>query len=141
MFKIPKNRITFPQIVRESLYLNNVPKKSIKEVKTELTWFETPGLRGSPSIKNALIYANKSLENTMGKALKFMFSVVQPHKVDMDNVKDEVWADLSAVYYKYEDEDQKKAFREVVYEISDKIKDGRWNTIYKKLYRSEKKPT
>ena len=39
----------------------------------------------------------------------------------MSNMKDEVWLDLSRIYYKYEDTTQKQAFREVVLEMSDKI--------------------
>jgi hypothetical protein len=103
-----------------------------------MTWLETPGLRDSPLLRNALTYASKSLENTVGKAFKSIFKALQPSEVDMGSVKNEVWADLSAVYYKYEDEDQKKAFREVVFEISDKVQEGKWNSIYNKLYRAEK---
>ena len=125
-------------MVRELLYLNNVPKRSIKRVKTDMTWSETSGLRDSLVIRNAITTAGRSLGNTVGKALRFVFSPLQPCEVDMGNIKSEVWADLSAVYYKYEDEDQKKAFREVVHEISNKITEGRWNAIYKKLYRAEK---
>lgn len=104
-----------------------------------MTLFESSGLIGSSSLKNAIAYANKSLENTIGKALKFVFNALPTYEDDMDDVKKEVWADLSAVYYKYEDDDQKKAFREVVHEISEKVTEGRWNTIYQKLYRVEKK--
>jgi hypothetical protein len=103
-----------------------------------MTWSETSGLRDSLPLRNAITSAGMSLGNTVGKALRFVFSPLQPCEVDMGNIKSEVWADLSAVYYKYEDEDQKKAFREVVHEISDKITEGRWNAIYKKLYRAEK---
>ena len=103
-----------------------------------MTWSETSELRDSLPLRNAITSAGRSLGNTVGKALRFVFSPLQPCKVDMGNIKSEVWADLSAVYYKYEDEDQKKAFREVVHEISDKITEGRWNAIYKKLYRAEK---
>ena len=42
-----------------------------------------------------------------------------------------------ALYYKYED--QKKAFREVMYDICEKIKDGKWESVYNKLYRAEQK--
>jgi hypothetical protein len=103
-----------------------------------MTWLGTPGSRGSPFIKNVVISASKSLENKIGNALKFMFNAIQPCETDIDNVKNEIWVDLSAVYYKYEDNDQKKAFREVVYEMSEKIKEGKWDSVYKKLYRVEK---
>lgn len=63
--------------------------------------------------------------------------ILSPVRVEMSNMKDEVWLDLSRIYYKYEDMTQKKAFREVVLEMSDKINDGNWEAIYKKLYRIE----
>jgi hypothetical protein len=56
---------------------------------------------------------------------------------DVEENKVEIWNDLSKVYYKYEGEDWKKAFREVMKDISDKITEERWETIYKKLYREE----
>ena len=60
-------------------------------------------------------------------------------EVELTDIKDEIWHDLSALYYKYEDEDQKRAFREVMYEISDRIQEGKWDSVYKKLYRVEQK--
>ena len=54
-------------------------------------------------------------------------------------MKNEVWANLSAVYYKYDCEDHKKAFREVTYEIAEKVQEGKWNAIYKKFHRIEQK--
>jgi hypothetical protein len=65
--------------------------------------------------------------------------ILPPNEVEIDTIKQEIWDDLSSLYYKYEDEDQKKAFREVMYEICGKISEGKWDTVYKKLYRSEQK--
>ena len=65
--------------------------------------------------------------------------VLSSPEVDSDEVKEEVWADLSRIYYKYEDEAQKKAFREIMMEISKKIQDDKWETVYKKIYREELK--
>ncbi len=67
-------------------------------------------------------------------------SILPPIETDLDEVKDEVWTDLSRIYYKYDSEDQKRAFREVLEEIADKINDDRWPTVYKKIYREERKP-
>jgi hypothetical protein len=61
--------------------------------------------------------------------------ILTPSEIEISEIKDEIWKDLSDLYYKYEDEDQKRAFREVMYEISEKICDGKWETIYKRLYR------
>lgn len=60
-------------------------------------------------------------------------------EVELTDIKDEIWHDLSALYYKYEDEDQKRAFREVMYDIADRIQEGKWESVYKKLYRVEQK--
>ncbi|RLG27832.1 hypothetical protein DRN98_10395 [Methanosarcinales archaeon] len=60
-------------------------------------------------------------------------------EVDINEIREEVWRDLSALYYKYEDEAQKKAFREVMSEIAEKIGEGRWDSVYKKLYREDQK--
>jgi len=65
--------------------------------------------------------------------------ILPPNEVEIETIKEEIWDDLSSLYYKYEDEDQKKAFREVMYEICGKISEGKWDTVYKKLYRSEQK--
>ena len=60
-------------------------------------------------------------------------------EVELTDIKEEIWQDLSALYYKYEDEDQKRAFREVMCDISDRIQEGKWDSVYKKLYRVEQK--
>jgi hypothetical protein len=61
-------------------------------------------------------------------------------KVDVDiiEVKGEVWESLSSIYYKYEDDAQKRAFREVLCEMSEKISDGNWKAVYTKLYSIER---
>ncbi len=63
--------------------------------------------------------------------------VLPPNDVKLDTIKEEVWQDLSALYYKYEDAEQKRAFREVMYNICDKISEGRWDSVYRKLYRTD----
>lgn len=60
-------------------------------------------------------------------------------EIELVDIKEEIWQDLSALYYKYEDEDQKKAFRLVMYDICEKISLGKWDSVYKKLYRVEQK--
>ncbi|MGD2200034.1 MAG: hypothetical protein PVJ38_00205 [Candidatus Bathyarchaeota archaeon] len=73
-------------------------------------------------------------------AIREVISKVMPdEEVDIDEIKDEVWADLSRIYYKYEDEAQKRAFRSVMKEIAEKIQDDKWETVYKKIYREELK--
>lgn len=60
-------------------------------------------------------------------------------EVELTDIKEEIWTDLAALYYKYEDEDQKRAFREVMHDICDKISSGKWDSVYKRLYRVEQK--
>lgn len=65
--------------------------------------------------------------------------ILTPSDVELEAIKEEVWSDLSALYYKYEDEVQKKAFRKVMQDICDKMSQGKWDSVYKRLYRAEQK--
>jgi len=80
----------------------------------------------------------KPLE-TLKNKVKEVVTKALDADIDLGEFKEEVWNDLSAIYYKYETEEQKKAFREVMYEICEKIKEGKWDSVYKKLYREEQK--
>ncbi|UCH56850.1 MAG: hypothetical protein JSV18_05755 [Candidatus Bathyarchaeota archaeon] len=60
---------------------------------------------------------------------------------DIETIKEEIWADLSALYYKYDYDFQKRAFREVLKEMSEKITAGKWSTVYKRMYQSNGRPT
>jgi len=80
------------------------------------------------------------LEQIMEKVKDTILKILPPPPInDFNEIKDEVWRDLSLIYYKYETEEQKRAFRDVLADISDKMVDDKWETIYKKLYREEKK--
>ena len=59
----------------------------------------------------------------------------------MERVRQDVWRDLSLVYYKYEDGAQKRAFREILSEVSERINNGNWDSVYRKLHRMESTPT
>lgn len=63
--------------------------------------------------------------------------ILPPVTIDLDEVKDEVWTDLSRIYYKYEDESQKRAFREIMKEIASKLDNGEWQVIYRKIYKEK----
>jgi hypothetical protein len=70
------------------------------------------------------------------KKLRRFFSQKIPVKtISSEMIKSDIWKDLSLVYYKYEDGAQKRAFREILADISNKINDGNWDTVYRKLYR------
>jgi hypothetical protein len=74
-----------------------------------------------------------------GMVKEVIDQILPPSDVELEAIKEEIWADLSALYYKYEDEVQKKAFRHVMQEICSKMSEGKWDTIYKKLYRADQK--
>ena len=76
--------------------------------------------------------------NVLGGIKRYLSKVVPPSKMDLEKDKSEVWSDLSAIYYKYDDGVQKNAFREVIREISDNVKEGKWQSVYKKLYSVDK---
>jgi len=72
------------------------------------------------------------------KIQKAINAILPSKEVDLDEVKDGVWKELSRIYYKYEDESQKQAFREIMREIGEKLSEGKWSTIYHKLYQKER---
>ena len=74
-----------------------------------------------------------------GMVKEVIDQILPPSDVELEAIKEEIWVDLSSLYYKYEDEVQKKAFREIMQEICDKISQGKWESVYKKLYRAEQK--
>lgn len=75
-------------------------------------------------------------EKSIGSKVKdAVNNILGPSEVDLSEIKEEIWQDLSNLYYKYEDETQKRAFREVMYEICEKISNGKWDSVYNKLYR------
>jgi hypothetical protein len=83
--------------------------------------------------------ASEPLDNIKEMIREVINKIFPSNQVDLEEVKDEVWSDLSRIYYKYEDEAQKKAFREVMREIADKMQDDKWETVYQKIYREEQK--
>ncbi|MFB0558155.1 MAG: hypothetical protein ACETVY_03450 [Candidatus Bathyarchaeia archaeon] len=80
--------------------------------------------------------ASERKQNSLKERVRGVIDqILPPSEVRIDEIKNEIWRDLSALYYKYEDENQKRAFREILHEISDKIVEGKWESIYNKLYR------
>lgn len=87
--------------------------------------------------KKILDSLREQLFQTFTKIKVISSMIFSPVRVEMNLMKDDVWVDLSRIYYKYEDIVQKQAFREVVLEMSEKINEGNWESVYKKLYRIE----
>jgi hypothetical protein len=83
--------------------------------------------------------SNEKQNGFKGMVKEVIDQILPPSDVELEAIKEEVWADLSALYYKYEDEVQKKAFRNVMQDICDKMSQGKWDSVYKKLYRADQK--
>ena len=83
--------------------------------------------------------SNEKQNGFKGMVKEVIDQILPPSDVELEGIKEEVWADLSALYYKYEDEVQKKAFRNVMQDICDKMGQGKWDSVYKKLYRADQK--
>ena len=97
-------------------------------------------LNRSPETRKGKTMTTSEPLDALKGAIREMISKILPSsEVDPDEVKEEVWADLSRIYYKYEDEAQKKAFRDIMKEISEKIQDDKWEAVYKKIYREKLK--
>ena len=96
-------------------------------------------IEGGSPVKNLLVSVTRSLFSSMRSVLKLASDLVPANESDIDEVKEEIWRDLSAVYYKYDDDHQKKAFRRVVRDISGLLGDGKWRSVYSKIHRIEHK--
>ena len=70
----------------------------------------------------------------LGAVRRFFSRVLPSNTISIEALKQDVWSDLSAVYPKYEDDYQKRAFREILFEISERLNEDKWNNIYKKLH-------
>lgn len=83
-------------------------------------------------------------DSTITKIKDKMEDVVEKIKPDIpteNEIKEEIWHELSDLYYKYNDTIQKNAFRETLEEISKKIQNGDWTSIYRKLHRKKANDT
>ena len=74
--------------------------------------------------------------NIQNQIVGFLSKLLPPRETSVDQMKKEVWVELSSIYYKYDDPTQKKAFREVVSDLSESINEGEWQVIYRRLYRA-----
>ena len=91
------------------------------------------------SFSQTVICAIGHFKRFLEKIVQYILRIFPNTPPDIEIVKNEIWTDLSALYYKYDYDFQKRAFREVLVEMSDKIADGKWATIYKRIYRNNNK--
>jgi hypothetical protein len=87
-------------------------------------------------VKNAVpSFFNNIFERVKNWTISGLLTIFPPIETNIEEMKEEIWADLSSIYYKYEDDGQKRAFKEVVGDMSKKVSEGDWGVIYEKLYR------
>jgi hypothetical protein len=104
-----------------------------------MTWINVQTSMPRQLVRSAVSLGYRSLDNFRCKVNEALTQVLSSSEVELDHIKKEVWEDLASIYYKYDDCSQKRAFREVMYDIFQKMKEENWDTVYKKLYSLDKK--
>jgi len=87
---------------------------------------------------NLNIPASGTLEIIRGRIRETLVKIIPPDNIDIEEDKEEIWKELSVVYFKYDNEIWRQAFRKVMTELYEKIGEVKWDEIYDKLYREEK---
>ena len=117
------------------------PRISTDILKISINGILTSLLTSLPNnivlLDNFVTYLKSSVDQLLNRVKHVIVNIIPANETDIEEMKREVWTDLSYVYYKYDVKGQKRAFREVAQEIAEKIAEGKWNNIYQKLYRSE----
>ncbi len=121
------------------MILPQMGQRKLKSLHNILNDNDKPLNRSPETRKGKTMTTSEPLDALKGAIREMISKILPSSEVDPDEVKEEVWADLSRIYYKYEDEAQKKAFRDIMKEISEKIQDDKWEAVYKKIYREELK--
>lgn len=87
---------------------------------------------------NLKIPSSETLEIIRGKIKETLSKIIPPNNIDIEEDKKEIWKELSIVYFKYDDEIWRHAFRKVMIELYEKIGEVKWDEIYNKIYGEEK---
>ncbi|MBL7167180.1 hypothetical protein ISS40_00755 [Candidatus Bathyarchaeota archaeon] len=87
---------------------------------------------------NLNIPASGTLEIIRGRIRETLVKIIPPDNIDIEEDKNEIWNELSIVYFKYDNEIWRQAFRKVMIELYEKIGEVKWDEIYNKIYREEK---
>jgi hypothetical protein len=66
---------------------------------------------------NLKIPASETLEVIRGKIKETLIKIIPPNNIDIEEEKKEIWKELSIVYFKYDDEVWRQAFRKVMIEL------------------------
>jgi hypothetical protein len=89
-------------------------------------------------LSNPAALAREHIGRLHERIAKQLSRILPEIHTDITATKQEIWTDLSRLYYKYDNPHQKTAFREVIKEISQTITEDRWPTAYKRIYRNNK---
>ena len=92
-------------------------------------------------LSNPAALARERIGRLHGRVAKQISRMLPETHSDITAMKEEIWADLSRLYYKYDHPHQKTAFREVIKEISQTINEDGWPTAYKRIYRATRQLT
>jgi len=87
---------------------------------------------------NLKIPASETLDSIRGKIKKTLIQIIPPKSLDVEEEKKEIWKEFSMVYFKYDNEIWRQAFRKVMIELYEKIGEVKWDEIYNKIYSEEK---
>ena len=87
---------------------------------------------------NLKIPASRTLEIVRGKIKETLIKIIPPNSIDIEEEQKEIWKELSVVYFKYDNEVWRQAFRKVMIELYEKIGEVKWDEIYNKIYGEEK---
>jgi hypothetical protein len=101
--------------------------------------YKTSILNTRQTFNQTVMRARGHFKRFLEKIVQYMSRIFPNTPPNIETMKNEIWTDLSALYYKYDYDFQKRAFREVLTEMSDKIYEGKWSTIYKRIYRNNNK--
>lgn len=88
----------------------------------------------SPCVFRMPMASDDKQNSFRGVVKEVIDQILLSNEVELESITEEIWRDLSVLYHKYEDEEQKRAFREVMHEICEKISQGKWDSVHKKLY-------
>jgi len=103
--------------------------------------YKTPAYNIRQILSQTTQSTKERIEHLHSLAVKYISRILPDIHTDITTTKQEIWTDLSHLYYKYDNPHQKQAFREVIKEISRTINEDRWPTAHKRIYRNNNKTT
>jgi hypothetical protein len=106
-----------------------------------MVMYKTPANNIHQILNQTITSTVERIEHLHSLAVKYIIKILPDIHTDITTTKQEIWTDLSRLYYKYDDPYHKTAFREVIKEISQTINEDGWPTAYKRIYRNNRTTT